>query len=559
MLTKDIRDAVHGDMEFDSFELDIINTPEFQRMRSIRQLGLAHLVYPAAQHSRFEHSLGVAHMASRIIDAVRKNCGPETISKPDERFVRALALIHDIGHIPFGHTLEDERPIFDSELHHDGTARLGIFLDNSELGSALAALGKDLGRDNLAGDLIRVMKHTHEDTGEAPLDAKEKLLANIVGNTICADLLDYLKRDPYFTGIRHTYDEKIIAAFEVKDSRIFLNLVEGTGLRRSVLSEILHLLRLRYTLGERVYYHPTKAAASAMVSKAVELSELPHTSLAKLRDEELLYILENGTRGQKAAGGDHGIKNHKKVVEIVSKIRRRQLYKPVYLVTRSAASHTHDVLDGLVRTFHHPSSRRKRAEIESKIAKAAGIDPSEVIVYCPDKKMSTKAAMVEVLWPKDHALKPLQELCEKGEGFDDEVTKIEIDGLRRKHEALWQLTVFADSRCTNDKLQAISAYCENSQEFHQIKNAIRDYEISPKESIFNKNFVTALSAIPADQFDRDAMQELASASFFKGRDDLTVEQIRQYITTKEKDQRQQLLGFDQRPADGGGAVTPSVE
>ena len=139
MSTKEIRDAVHGDVDFDSPELDVINTPQFQRMRGIRQLGLAHLVYPSAQHSRFEHSLGVVHMAERIVQAVHKNGGE--IDENERRFVRALALTHDIGHIPFGHTLEDERPVFGKDEHHDHERRLNLFFRETELGNALNALG----------------------------------------------------------------------------------------------------------------------------------------------------------------------------------------------------------------------------------------------------------------------------------------------------------------------------------------------------------------------------------------------------------------------------------
>jgi len=144
MSTKEMRDAVHGDMDFDSFELDVINTPQFQRMRGIRQLGLAHLVYPSAQHGRFEHTLGVVHMADRIVQAVRKNGG--TIEDNELRFVRALALTHDIGHIPFGHTLEDERPVFSKNDHHDGEGRLALFLRGTELGKALNGLGGNRSR-----------------------------------------------------------------------------------------------------------------------------------------------------------------------------------------------------------------------------------------------------------------------------------------------------------------------------------------------------------------------------------------------------------------------------
>src|SRR5689334_6223622 len=103
MRTKTIRDAVHGDIEFDALEMAVISSPEYHRMRGIRQLGLAYLIYPCAHHTRFEHSLGVAHMAGRIVDAINKNGGD--ISSEERGFARALALVHDIGHVPFGHTL----------------------------------------------------------------------------------------------------------------------------------------------------------------------------------------------------------------------------------------------------------------------------------------------------------------------------------------------------------------------------------------------------------------------------------------------------------------------
>ena len=221
---KTIRDPVHGDMEFSEAEFKIINTTEFQRMRGIRQLGLGHLVYPGAHHTRFEHSLGVAHMAEQIVMAIRKNCGDKAISEEEISFVRVLGLIHDIGHIPFGHTLEDERPIYDKKQHHEQSDRLSIFLKDTKLGDAILDLGRTIEHENLVDDLFRVIDHTH--TGDSPvkLTQREKLLANIVGNTICGDLLDYLKRDPYYTGIHHTYDEKFISAFEIQDSEIFLNL-----------------------------------------------------------------------------------------------------------------------------------------------------------------------------------------------------------------------------------------------------------------------------------------------------------------------------------------------
>src|SRR5207247_7140749 len=101
-----IRDAVHGDIEMSPLEVELMDTPEFQRLRGIKQLGTAYLVFPSAVHTRFEHSLGTSWMAHRILESVRRT---QIISVDEETLIRVAALLHDITHIPFGHTLEDER------------------------------------------------------------------------------------------------------------------------------------------------------------------------------------------------------------------------------------------------------------------------------------------------------------------------------------------------------------------------------------------------------------------------------------------------------------------
>src|SRR5215510_10378221 len=98
MTGKLIRDSVHGDIQLGSLEIEIIDTPEFQRLRGIKQLGTANFVFPSALHTRFEHSLGTSWMAQRMIDAVRR-----TYNLPDDdaQLIRIAALLHDITHIPF--------------------------------------------------------------------------------------------------------------------------------------------------------------------------------------------------------------------------------------------------------------------------------------------------------------------------------------------------------------------------------------------------------------------------------------------------------------------------
>ena len=124
-----IRDAVHGDIEMGSLEVELMDTLEFQRLRGIKQLGTAYLVFPSAVHTRFEHSLGTSWMAHRILESVRRN---QTVSEDDARLVRVASLLHDITHIPFGHTLEDERRVL--PRHDKDEERVTYFLRGSAVG-----------------------------------------------------------------------------------------------------------------------------------------------------------------------------------------------------------------------------------------------------------------------------------------------------------------------------------------------------------------------------------------------------------------------------------------
>src|SRR5881628_3606959 len=172
-----IRDAVHGDIEMSSIEVELMDTPEFQRLRGIKQLGTAYLVFPSAVHTRFEHSLGTSWMAYRILQAVRR---AEAISQDEERLIRVSALLHDVTHIPFGHTLEDERRVL--PRHDKDEQRVSYFLRRSEIGRILE-------REGLQDAVIKT------------LQPEANFRSDIVVGVVSADLLDYLRRDTYFCGL----------------------------------------------------------------------------------------------------------------------------------------------------------------------------------------------------------------------------------------------------------------------------------------------------------------------------------------------------------------------
>src|SRR5271155_4062672 len=110
MLTKVIRDSVHGDIELSQQEWRIVHTRDFQRLHGCKQLGLSYLVYPAAKHTRFEHVIGVMEVATRIARRLPEHFPADATGQERLKILRFAALLHDIAHVPFGHTLEDEMP-----------------------------------------------------------------------------------------------------------------------------------------------------------------------------------------------------------------------------------------------------------------------------------------------------------------------------------------------------------------------------------------------------------------------------------------------------------------
>ncbi len=389
-----IRDAVHGDIEMGSLEVELMDTPEFQRLRGIKQLGTAYLVFPSAVHTRFEHSLGTSWMAHRILESVRRN---QTVSEDDARLVRVASLLHDITHIPFGHTLEDERRVL--PRHDKDEERVNHFLRAS-------SVGRILKREGLQDAVIETLK------------PNETYQSDIVGGAISADLLDYLRRDTYFCGLSQYYDPRLFESFIVDGNRLVINLEKNGMLRHDALSELVNLLRIRYTLSERVYFHHTKVSSGAMISKAVELAlreGLSAEELRTLKDETLIWTLrELYTRNITIA-------------HLLNRLEARQLYRACYVLATDIGEKRRLEIVG---RFHHDLEAREAAE--TTIARASGIQPHEIIIYCPSFGMSLSEAEVPVRLERGN-IRPLS-------GSNNEEIRI----LKEKHKELWKFYVLID-------------------------------------------------------------------------------------------------------------------
>jgi HD superfamily phosphohydrolase len=394
-----IRDPVHGDILLDPIEAQVLDLPEVQRLRGIRQLGTAHLVYPGAVHTRFDHSLGTCALARRLVRELRDRGLP--IDNGLATHIGVGALLHDVTHIPFGHTLEDERRLFP---RHDKGQRLREMLAGP-LGHGLSALG-------LRGAVAEILGG---EAGTLPVWARQ-----IVSSTIDADLLDYLRRDSYFAGLAQRYDDRIFHSFTIADGQLALSLTKHGMERPDAHSEIVQLLRMRYFLTERVYYHHTKVAAGAMVSKAVEIAQ----RLGALKEEDLLHLGDTQLleRLRRIPSAEHP---DPRLSRLIERLTCRALLKRGYVI--SALSVPPHARRALVASYHE--SPLHRHDAEQSIARELGCDESEVIVYCPALTVMKEAA---VLVDTPSCLLPLNRADHSGE----------IRALEARYEMLWRFYVF---------------------------------------------------------------------------------------------------------------------
>lgn len=408
---KVFREPVHGDVSLSAELVALLDTPELQRLRGVKQLGMASLVYPGAVHTRFDHSLGTCWVAERLLRVLEG----EGVEVPGDlrRVILAAALVHDVGHIPFGHTIEDERHLFP---RHDTPERLERLLTHG-------ALGRELKRQGLREGVLALLQ------GRAPDPWHHELIAG----TVCADLLDYLARDAFFCGLVQRYDPRILRAFRVEGGRLYLSAEKGGVLREDVVSEVVHLLRLRYFLTERVFFHHTKTAAGAMISRAVEQAVrrgLSLEDLLPLTDERLLALLEVRHGGDPVVG------------RLLSALGSRRLHKRAYVLTRRVGEARREEL---VRRYHRDGGSRQEAE--EHLARRLRLREGELIVYCPALGMQLKEA--EVALKVDPG--PPRSLASL------HVPEVEV--LREKHRGLWRFYVFLAAE-RGDRLRQVSRECE---------------------------------------------------------------------------------------------------
>ncbi|RXE56509.1 phosphohydrolase [Methanoculleus taiwanensis] len=326
---KIIKDPVHGYVEADALALRLLDTGEVQRLRHISQLGFANLVYPGANHTRFEHSLGTMHLAallSRKLDLT-----------PNEReLVTVAALLHDIGHGPFSHVIEPVMEAYAGRSHHE----VSTLLKTDPIAGILEGEGIS------PAEVCTVIGGRHR-------------LAGIIHGSLDVDRMDYLMRDAHYTGVPYgTVDaDRLIRSIILTDS--------GVGLEENGINAAESLLIARTLMRPAVYFHHVSRIATSMFILAVieHLRSVPATDPAAMMRMDDAACMEMLKASASPVARD-----------LAARVYNRTLYKRALYVGEDRVNLAAVLTD---------LNLAKERTIGREIAESAGIEEWQVLVDIP--------------------------------------------------------------------------------------------------------------------------------------------------------------------------------
>ncbi len=341
-----LRDPLWNNIRLDSLALSLLETPVVQRLRYVRQLGLAFLVYPGATHSRFEHALGTWHLAGVALRLLEERGSLAGVSNHDQQIVRAAALLHDVGHYPFSHALEEI-----GVTHHEEVAR--PLLTGSLIGEKLrAALG-----DSAPAEVFALI------TGRS-----SAALQGLISGSLDLDKIEYLKRDALMCGVPYG---------EIDVDRLLNSLLlvphpdHGRltlGIHEKGLSALESLLFAKYQMYRNVYWHHAVRSATAMYKRLVAVSldaqAVAATEVSRFTDEGLLIHLDTPSLPVEAR-------------TLLDGLRGRTLHKRAYECP--AATLGHDMGEWIASDY--ALTRR----VEDAVARELGMPAGSLLLDFPAK------------------------------------------------------------------------------------------------------------------------------------------------------------------------------
>lgn len=344
---KIVRDPIHGDIKIKDYFVELLETPEIQRLYNIKQLGFAHLVFPGAHHTRLEHSLGTYKIASQMSEILDLEDGEKDI-------VTCAALLHDIGHGPFSHTLESilfEK--FDVD-HIDLTEKLilgeyDIFESDEKKFIQSQSVSHILNKNNIdKKEIVNIIR------GKI---YERSYLSQILNSTVDVDQLDYLVRDAYYTGVAYGMIDiqRLLQTLMIQDGNLTI--------KRKGVNVVENILMARGLMYSSVYFHKTVRIAELMLSKALELTvNLEPFEFFKMTDAEIINKLK------KMGDFQH---------EIVTRIKYRNLFKQAYSASFNELD-KHDM--NVIKDLEDMNLRRKK---EQELENTFNIPRGHLIIDIP--------------------------------------------------------------------------------------------------------------------------------------------------------------------------------
>jgi len=304
----------------------IIDTPYFQRLRDLKQLGACYLVFPGASHNRFEHSIGTSHLAGQMLRNIKARQPELGITERDVLLVKIAALCHDLGHGPFSHVFDGEfipavRP--DIHWHHEQASEM--MLDAALADSGITDPEQE--EDPITPEEVKFIKalinpRPDTDRGEKPF------LFDIVSNSrnsVDVDKFDYIARDCYMTGVRSSHDSRrLLTNCKVLDNQICFH-------AKDVYS-LYELFHTRYSLFKQVYSHRVVKAVEYMICDILKLADPVLKISEAIFDPERYLHLTDAILKSIEANTDPKLEEAR---ALCYKLRKRQLYRLAYEVLLS--------------------------------------------------------------------------------------------------------------------------------------------------------------------------------------------------------------------------------